>query len=199
MLVRKGIKVFATVRSEAKRQRCLDLGATAAIVMQSEEQKFGEWLVEQNDGKRIDAVLDPVGVTYLHENIEVLDFDGRLVIYGLMSGGAVSDPMFLNKMLSKRLTVTATTLRNRSTEYKAALIAALSADPDGLPAIAAGDIKVLVDRTFAMEEVLAAHEVMRQNVNIGKIVLLVTSTSTAIDFFQKELDSLGKRNNLKMN
>ena len=84
-------------------------------------------------------------------------------------------------------------------EYKQSLIAALSADPDGLPAIASGEIRVIVDRTYQMEEVLEAHEFMRKNNTIGKIVLLVTSTASAIDFFQKELQSLGKRNNLKMN
>lgn len=198
MLVRKGVKVFATVRSEVKRARCLELGCTGAIVLSSEDDKFGPWLLDLNEGKKVDVVLDPVGLTYLQENLEVLDFDGRLVLYGLMSGGAVNDPLFLNKLLSKRITVTASTLRNRSTEYKQALIAALCADPDGLPAIASGHIKVIVDRTYEMEEVLAAHELMRKNINIGKIVLLVTSTASAIDFFQKELQSLGKRNNLKM-
>lgn len=199
MLVRKGVKVFATVRSEAKRDRCLELGCTGAIVLKSEEEKFGPWLLEQNDGKRIDAILDPVGLTYLQENIEVLDFDGRLVLYGLMSGGAVNDPMFLNKLLAKRITITASTLRSRTNDYKHALITALSEDPDGLPAIASGAIKVLVDRTYPMEEVLAAHDCMRKNLNIGKIVLLVSSTATAIDFFQQELKSLGKRNNLTIN
>jgi putative PIG3 family NAD(P)H quinone oxidoreductase len=199
MLVRKGAKVFATVRSETKRDRCMELGCTGTIVMGSEEEKFGPWLLEANHGKKIDVILDPVGLTYLQENIEVLDLDGRLVLYGLMSGGAVNDAMFLNKLLAKRLTVTASTLRSRTTEYKHALIKALSEDPDGLPAIASGDIKVIVDRTFQMEEVLEAHECMRKNTNIGKIVLLVSSSASAVEFFQKELQSLGKRNNLKIN
>lgn len=199
MLVRKGVRVFATVRSEVKRIRCLELGATAAIVLDSEPAKFSDWVKENNGGKKLDAILDPVGLTYLAENIEALDFDGRLVLYGLMSGGAVNDPMFLNKLLSKRLTVTASTLRNRSVEYKETLIRALVNDPVGIPAIASGDIKVIVDRTYQMEEVLAAHDFMRKNENIGKIVLLVTSTASAIDFFSKELNSLGKRNNLNIN
>ena len=198
MLIRKGIKVFATVRSEAKRYRCMELGATAAIVL-SEGVSFANWAIEHNEGKRINAVLDPVGHNYLQENIEVLDFDGRLVSYGLMSGGGVTDPMFMNKLLAKRLTITASTLRSRSVEYKEKLIKELSNDPDGLPAIASGDIKVIVDRTYEMNDVLAAHEMMRKNENIGKIVLLITSTASAIDFFKKELNSLGKRNNLNMN
>jgi len=199
MLVRKNVRVFATVRSESKQVRCMELGCTGAIVMKSADDRFTEWLLEANDGKRMNAILDPVGLTYSQENIDVLDMDGRLVLYGLMSGGAVNDSMFMNKLLAKRLTVTASTLRSRSVEYKQSLIAALSADPDGLPAIASGEIRVIVDRTYQMEEVLEAHEFMRKNNNIGKIVLLVTSTASAIDFFQKELQSLGKRNNLKMN
>lgn len=198
MLTRKGVRVFATVRSAAKQQRCLELGAVAAIVLDSDQASFTNWVMENNNGKKLDAILDPVGLSYLPENIDALDFDGRLVIYGLMSGGAVNDPMFLNKLLSKRLTITATTLRNRSTEYKKELIDALSNDPDGLPAVLSGEIKVIVDRTYPMEDVLQALDVMRKNTNIGKIVLLVTSTATAIDFFQTELKSLGKRNNLNI-
>lgn len=199
MLVRKGVRVFASVRSEDKRARCLELGAIAVIILDSEPVKFNSWVKEHNDGKKLDVIIDPVGLNYLNENIEALEFDGRLVLYGLMSGGAVNDPLFLNKLLSKRLTVTASTLRNRSVEYKEQLIRALVNDPDGIPAIASGDIKVIVDKTFEMEEVLEAHEMMRKNLNIGKIVLLVTSTASAIDFFQKELNSLGKRNNLSIN
>ena len=198
MLTRKGVKVFATVRSEAKRQRCMELGATAAIVLDSDNVAFSKWVMESNDGKRIDAVLDPVGAPYLAENLEALGMDGRLVYYGLMAGGGVTDPMFLNKLMARRIAVMASTLRSRTNEYKERLIKALSEDPAGLPAIASGDIKVIVDRTYEMEEVLQAHELMRQNNNIGKIVLLITSTASAIDFFQKELQSLTKRNHLTM-
>ena len=199
MLVRKGVRVFCTVRSEAKRVRCQELGATATIVLDTEPSKFSDWVKENNAGKKLDAILDPVGAGYLNENLEALDTDGRLVLYGLMSGGGVTDPLFLNKLLSKRISVSATTLRNRCVEYKEALIKALVNDPDGIPAIVSGDIKVIVDKTFEMEEVLAAHDMMRKNENIGKIVLLITSTASAIDFFQKELNSLGKRNNLNIN
>jgi putative PIG3 family NAD(P)H quinone oxidoreductase len=198
MLKKKGAKVFATVRSQDKHDRCMELGADAAIVLPTENAKFAQWMADSNGGKKADAILDPVGTAYLAENLDALAIDGRLVGYGLMSGGGVTDPMFLNKLLAKRISLLFSTLRSRTEEYKKELIHALSTDPVGLPAIASGDIKVIVDRTFHMEEILEAHEVMRKNNNIGKIVLLVTSTATAIDFFTKELNSLGKRNNLNM-
>lgn len=193
MLSRKGMKVFATVRSESKLKTCLDLGATAAFVINSGDVNFADKVLHANDGSLIDAVLDPVGSAYMKDNIKLLNIDGRWVLYGMMSGATITEPALLQKLMSKRISLLPTTLRSRSAEYKEEIIQRLSTDPDGFPAIAAGEIKVLVDKTYPVEEVLSAHQYMEQNKNTGKIVLAVTSTSTALEFFASELQSMEKR------
>ncbi|KAJ1440547.1 hypothetical protein B484DRAFT_443402 [Ochromonadaceae sp. CCMP2298] len=199
MLTLKGARVYCTVRSEAKRQRCLELGAVAATLIDfPTDLSFSEWAIAANDGKPIDVVLDPVGSAYFQENVVSLGIDGRLILYGLMGGAAVEDPMLLNKLLAKRLSVIATTLRSRTDDYKKDLIEALKSDPVGIPAIASGAIKVTVDRTYELDQVLEAHDYMRRNKNIGKIILSVTSTASAIEFFQRELQSLDERNHINI-
>lgn len=119
MLVRKGVTVFATVRSHLKRSRCSELGAKYTFVVSNPNPKFAEAVRLANRGKPVDLVLDPVGSAYLSENIEVLGMGGRLVLYGILGGSAVVDSSFLGKMLGKRITMVGDMLRSRSIEYRA--------------------------------------------------------------------------------
>jgi len=199
MLARKGVKVYATVRTEAKRLHCLRLGATAAFLIDSSNVNFAQSIIEANNNSPVHVVLDPVGASYVQENLNSLSIDGRWVLYGLMSGAAIpsEEPALLARLLAKRILLLPSTLRSRSAEYKEEILSRLEEDPVGFPAIRSGDITVVVDKVFAMEEVLAAHRYMNQNENTGKILMAVTSTSNALEFFEKELDIIARRNHIK--
>jgi NADPH:quinone reductase-like Zn-dependent oxidoreductase len=192
ILSRKGVKVFATARTQDKVNLCEDMGAQHAFNLGSGGE-FSELIRSKNDSNHFDVVLDPVGASYLDQNIDILGTDGRLVLYGTMGGSGVSDSNFLSKLMAKRIQLLSTTLKTRSVEYKHELIKALSSDPAGFPAIASKDITVLVDRIYPLDQVLEAHAYMGKNQNIGKILLSVNSTTTAIEFFEKELEDLQKR------
>lgn len=194
MLVRKGMKVFCTTRSEDKRLKCLELGATGAF--NASDGTFAEAVRAANGGRGVQMILDPVGAGYMDENLRALDLDGRLLIYGLMGGAGITDPTFLGKLMAKRITILTSTLRSRSVEYKAELLRLLAEDPDGFPAIAAGHIAVDVDRTFLLEEILEAHAYVGANKNTGKVVLLVANAASAIQTFEQELSEMKKRNNI---
>jgi NADPH:quinone reductase-like Zn-dependent oxidoreductase len=71
----RGAIVIATTRSEEKSLLCSELGANVAITI--DEPTFASKVISSNGGKRVDAVLDPVGGAYLKENVEVLGVDGR--------------------------------------------------------------------------------------------------------------------------
>jgi putative PIG3 family NAD(P)H quinone oxidoreductase len=175
MLVRKGVTVFTTCRSDVKCARCLELGAKASfnIADITNSNTFSSLVINANNGHFVDVVLDPIGSSYINENINSLTVDGRLVLYGLMSGGAIQDSTFLSKLLMKRISLLPTTLRFRSIEFKENIVNLLQTDVDGFSAIQSGEIKVDVDKTFSFENVLEAHDYMRNNKNIGKIVLLI--------------------------
>lgn len=98
MAVRKGITVFATARSDEKCARCVELGAKAAVKV-GDDGLFADAIRAANGGKGIDVILDPVGATYIGEDLAVAAVDGRVVLYGLMAGGGVQDPSFLVRVL----------------------------------------------------------------------------------------------------
>lgn len=87
-----------------------------------------------------------------------------------MGGGAV-DGALLTAVLRKRLSITGTTLRNRSNAYKAELTSAFAAT--ALPRLAAGIYKPIVSAEFSLAEISAAHALMESNETIGKTVIRI--------------------------
>jgi NADPH:quinone reductase-like Zn-dependent oxidoreductase len=88
-----------------------------------------------------------------------------------MSGGAVNDDTFLNKLLSKRIQLLTTTLRSRDAEWKGKLAKDVFDDDVVLNSIISGSIKVLIDDIFPISEVIHAHSRMLKNINTGKMLL----------------------------
>ena len=198
MLSRKGVSVYATVRNESKRQRCLELGAKQVFVLPNDGPiEFASLVIEANDGNHVDVVLDPVGVSYLDDNIKSLSVDGRWILYGFLGGSVLHDTTLLSKLMSKRISLLPTTLRSRSVEYKEDLINSLENDSIcGFEAVRRGDIQVIVDKIYPMEDVIEAHQFMSSNQNIGKTLLSISSTSNVIESFEQEMKLMLQRNNI---
>ena len=105
-----GARVFATAGSDDKARACERLGAVRAINYKT--QDFVEVLREATAGRGVDVILDMVGGSYLAQNLEIAAVEGRLCVISLL-GGARAE-LNLGTMLTKRLTVTASTLRART-------------------------------------------------------------------------------------
>ena len=157
-----GARVFATAGSAEKCEACEELGAERAINYREED--FAE-IVKEAGGA--DVVLDMVGGDYIAKDIDLLKPDGRLVFIAFL-GGPKAEVSFLPVML-KRLTVTGSTLRARGVAFKAGIAANLEARV--WPLLEGGQIKVVLNRTFALAEAAKAHELMESSKHIGKIVL----------------------------
>jgi len=179
LATRNGIKCYATCRSNDKVQCCLDMGATAAFNIKESADNFGAIVEAANLGRGVDVVLDPVGASYCSQNLECLARDGRWVIYGLLGGKSVSDPAFLGKLLSKRISILPSTLRGRDYGYKKKLVQAIESEV--LPRVASGEYKVNIDSVLDMttDGTQNAHKRMAAYLNIGKIVLTVAAEATA--------------------
>ena len=160
--------VAVTVGSEAKAQACLDLGADFAINYQKND--FVAWSKE-NLSAGYDVIIDVVSGEYLAKNINVAKLDGHIVTLSML-GGRYCSQVDIAKLLAKRLTLSASTLRNRSEEYKAQLVDSFSRD--FYADLVNGTIKPIIDSVYPWQQVEQAHEKMAQNKNIGKLVLLVT-------------------------
>jgi NADPH2:quinone reductase len=160
-----GSRVFATAGNAQKCEACVTLGAERAINYRSED--FVEVVRGLTNGQGVDVILDMVGGDYVAREIAALREDGRLSIIALLGGSKAQ--IDLNQVLRKRLTMTASTLRPRSVEFKTGIANALRRHV--WPVIEAGRFKPVVFRTFPLERAAEAHALMESDVHIGKIIL----------------------------
>jgi NADPH:quinone reductase len=93
--------------------------------------------------------------------------DGRLVIIAVQGG--IKAEFNAGVVLRKRLTITGSTLRPRSLEFKTAIAKALKEKV--WPLLESGAIKSVIHSTFAAGDAAKAHTLMESNQHIGKIVL----------------------------
>ncbi len=163
----KQCKVVVTVGHEEKAQACILLGADAAINYQ--EVDFVAW-AKKNHPQGFDVIVDVVAGEYLNKNIKVAALDARIIILAML-GGRFSQSVDIAKLLMKRLTIQASTLRNRSDGYKKQLI--IDFVNDFYPLLKKGKIHPVIDSVFSWQETEQAHQLMLTNNNIGKIVLRV--------------------------
>ena len=165
-----GGKVFATAGSAEKCAACLRLGADAAIDYRG--QDFFEAVREATGKRGVDVVLDMVGAPYFARNLRVLAKDGRLVLIAFL-GGEVAESVDLRPIMVKRLTVTGSTMRPRTTAEKGEIAAALEAKV--WPLLSAGRIAPVMAAEFPLAEAAKAHRLMESSAHIGKIVLKVAA------------------------
>ena len=159
-----GARVFATAGSANKCAACEDLGAEAAFNYR--EDDFVEKMQALGGA---DLILDMVGGPYIQRNLKSLADDGTLVQIAFLQGPKVE--LNLVQLMTRRLTVTGSTLRPQSDFAKAQIAEALRAQV--WPLISAGKIKPVMDQEFALAAAAAAHARMESSAHIGKIVLKV--------------------------
>ena len=161
-----GATVLVTVGSKEKAQRCVELGADAAIDYRNED--FVERVHELTAGHGADVILDIMGASYLGRNVDALAINGRLVNIG-MQGGSKAE-LDLGKLMRKRAAVLATTLRARPLEEKAAIVAAVREHV--WPLVASGAFRVIVDRRVPLPDAADAHRAVEASDHVGKVLLV---------------------------
>lgn len=164
---RAGARVLATASSPDKLQTATDLGAEVGIDYTTED--FVERAKQATEGRGVDVILDVVGGSYLARNLDALARDGRLVIIGLQGGSSAE--VSLATLLSRRLTITASSLRSRSVEEKARVADGMRREV--LPGFADGSLWPVVDRVLDLADVAEAHRLMEAGEHRGKLVLRV--------------------------
>jgi NADPH:quinone reductase len=163
----RGNPVFATAGSDEKCRFCESLGATRAVNYKTED--FVAVVKVATGGAGVDVVLDMVGGDYLGRNLEVLAPEGRLVMIASMGG--TQPALNIPQLMMKRLTVTGSTLRGRSIEFKAAIRQKLLTEV--WPLIEQKRIRPIVDCVFPFDQAPAAHALMESSAHKGKILLSV--------------------------
>lgn len=120
-------------------------------------------------GKGVDVVLDMVAGEYVPREMKALAEDGRIVIIATLGGSKAA--VDLMEVLRRRLTLTGSTLRPRSVEFKAEIARALREKV--WPLVEAGRMSPIIYATFPLEHAAKAHALMESGEHIGKIVLTV--------------------------
>ena len=161
-----GATMFATAGSAEKCAACLRFGASAAIDYRT--QDFVAEIRRLTEGRGVDVILDMVGAAYFARNLRALAMDGRLVLIAFL-GGSKTDALDLVPIMTRRLTVTGSTMRPRTQAQKAAIAAALRARV--WPVLEAGRAGPDIYARFPLEQVGEAHRLMESSAHIGKIVL----------------------------
>ena len=159
-----GARVIATARGADKALKAGELGADLAL-----DASAGDWAPAVRAAGGANVVLDMVGATYFERNLDVLNPDGRLVVIATLNGHEVG--LDLRRLMLKRLTVTASTLRARDADEKARLARAV--ESHAWPWVESGALRVPVDRTFPLEQAGAAHAWLESGSQFGKVVLTI--------------------------
>jgi NADPH:quinone reductase len=163
-----GARVFTTVGNADKAAACRAHGADVAI--NYKEHDFEKEIQAIVGKSGVDVILDMVGGAYTAKNIRLLGIEGRLVQIAFLEGSKPADLDLLPLMI-KRLTITGSTLRPRSTADKSAIASALREKV--WPLLEAGKIKPVVHAVFPLADAANAHSLMESSQHIGKIVLQV--------------------------
>ncbi|MEC5213212.1 NADPH2:quinone reductase [Polaromonas sp. CG_9.5] len=160
-----GATVLVTAGTDEKCAACVALGADHAINYKTSD--FVEQVKTLTKGQGVNVILDMVGGSYVAREVECLAEGGRLVIIAVQGG--LKAEFNAGLVLRRRLTITGSTLRPRSLEFKTAVATALKEKV--WPLIASGAIKSVIHATFLADDACRAHALMESNEHIGKIVL----------------------------
>ncbi len=165
-----GAKVYVTAGSDAKCEACRQLGADEAINYRSAD--FVDEIKRLTEGKGVNVVLDMVGAPYMARNLRCLATDGRLVLIAFLEGAKVGEFDFTHVM-TRRLTITGSTMRPRTTAQKGLIARALREKV--WPLLEAGKCGPVINKVFPLAEAAQAHTLMESSAHVGKIMLDVSS------------------------
>ncbi len=161
---RFGARVFATAGTAEKCAACERLGAERAINYRRED-----FVAVLRDAGGADLVLDMVGGDYLPRNVAALKDEGRLVQIAFLSGATVE--FNFTEVMTRRLTITGSTLRPQSDLAKARIAKDLRAQV--WPLLESGRVAPVLDSEFTLDDAAEAHRRLESSEHIGKIVLRV--------------------------
>lgn len=154
-------RVYTTAGSDDKCRKCEELGAAVAINYRDED--FEAILKDLG----VDVILDSIGGSYFGKNINILNPDGRLIYINTIKGPEVE--LNLGSIMQNRLTISGSTLRGRSSVFKAGLAKAV--EKNVWPLVISGQFKPVIYKSFSYTDVIYAHRLMESGTHFGKIVL----------------------------
>jgi len=162
-----GLKTIVTCGSDEKCARALEIGAEAAVNYRT--QDFVEIAQRLTGGKGVSVVLDMVGGDYVPRNLKALADDGRHVSIAFQRGAKAE--IDIADVMRRRLTLTGSTLRPRSVEFKTMVADEIATTV--WPYVGGGRLKPVIDGVYQLDRAADAHARMDSGEHVGKVVLQV--------------------------
>ncbi|OYU36805.1 NAD(P)H-quinone oxidoreductase [Novosphingobium sp. PASSN1] len=162
-----GLEVLVTCGGPEKCAAALALGAAHAIDYKASD--FVAEVARITGGLGVHLVLDMVAGDYVARNLKCLTDDGRHVTIAVQGG--VRAEINMAEVMRRRITLTGSTLRPRSNEFKGLL--ADEIHQTVWPLVIDGQLRPVMDVAFPLHEAAAAHARMEAGTHVGKIVLTV--------------------------
>jgi NADPH:quinone reductase-like Zn-dependent oxidoreductase len=161
------LTVLVTCGSDAKCARAIEIGAHSAINYRTHD--FADEVKRLTNDRGVDVVLDMIGGDYVPRNLACLADDGRHISIAVQRGGEATIPVW--QVMRRRLTLTGSTLRPRSVQFKTMIADELARTV--WPFVEGGRLKPVIDSVFPLDRVADAHRRIDEGDHIGKIVLTI--------------------------
>jgi NADPH2:quinone reductase len=158
--------VIGTSTNAARRARLAEFGATHAI--DTSDPSWPDKARDATGGKGVDVIIDQVSASVANGNMQAAAVLGRIVNVGRLGGSKGEFDYDLHAL--KRISYIGVTFRTRSVE-EVREINRLMRD-ELWDAVAAGELRLPIDRSFALSDVKAALAHMKANQHFGKILLI---------------------------
>ena len=162
-----GLTVIVTCGSPDKCARALEIGADHAIDYKASD--FVEEVARITQGEGVNLVLDMISGDYLPRNLKCLAPDGRHVTIAVLGGAKVA--LNMGVVMTRRLTLTGSTLRPRTKTFKRLLAQEILTHV--WPHVERGELRPVMDTRFPLAQAADAHRRMEAGDHVGKIVLQV--------------------------
>ena len=164
-----GARVIGTSRTKDKLEQARRFGLDHAIVVGDDPSVIVEQVRAWTNERGVDVVLDLVGAAYFEANLKSLGKKGRMLLVGTASGSKAT--MDFGMVMSKRLRLIGTVLRNRTLEEKATATRLFATEV--VPLLATGTVEPVVDTTYELKDIREAHLRLESNQTFGKVVLVL--------------------------
>ncbi len=164
MIRELGGRAIAAARSRDRLERLRELGADQVVALDAD---YPRRVRELTGGKGVDLVLDLVAGEWFAPTLDCMAERGRLVLVGLTAGRKA--PVDLGVVLRNRLRIVGSVLRARPVAEKTELVRGFAAW--GLPRLADGRLRPVVDRLFPLVEAAAAYAHLEHERPLGKVLL----------------------------
>lgn len=163
-----GLRVITTIIDSSKLEQVRATGAD--IVVDTSKEDIHEVLkAELEAGHPVDIAIDCLGGDYMGECLEYLSHGARWIMIAALAGRKTE--IDLKNIYVRNVRIIGSTLRSRTPEFKAELLATLVRDVWGK--VEAGMIKPVIYKVLPVQRAEEAHAILQRGENVGKVVLTV--------------------------